>query len=209
MHFTQATQAIRSARVARFVAAVGTLAFVGGCASMSHTDRGVLTGGGLGAATGAIIGSATGNAGAGALIGTGLGAIAGGLTGAAVDSAERKAEVRTAAALQAQQQQAQLGLSEIAQLARNGVGDGVIIEQVRVSGTVYHLTADQILWLRDNGVSEAVIREMQATAHRPPGPPVVYQRVVPYQRVYVVDPYPPPPVVGIGVGYTFGPRRCR
>ena len=50
-----------------------------GCQSMNHTERGALTGGGIGAATGALIGSTKGKAGAGALIGAGVGTIAGGL----------------------------------------------------------------------------------------------------------------------------------
>src|SRR5881409_884304 len=44
-------------------------------------EKGALVGGGLGAATGAIIGAATGNPGAGAAIGGALGAVGGGLIG--------------------------------------------------------------------------------------------------------------------------------
>src|SRR4051812_1285734 len=66
-----------------------------GCAS-SNTDRGLLTGGALGAAVGAIAGGSRGHAGAGALIGGAAGAVAGGLTGAAIDNSERKMAVRQA-----------------------------------------------------------------------------------------------------------------
>jgi hypothetical protein len=164
---------------------------------MSNTDKGLLAGGGLGAATGALVGAATGHAGAGAAIGGVVGAAAGGLTGAAVDSSQHKAEVKAAAAAQAR---AALGLSDVAKLAQSGVSDAVIIEQIRASGAVYQLTADQILWLRQNNVSETVIREMQQTALRGPG--VVY---APGQPVYVVDPYGPP---AVGVGFTYvGGRR--
>jgi uncharacterized membrane protein len=44
-----------------------------GCADMTDSQRRVTTGGGVGAASGALIGSFSGNAGAGALIGAGVG----------------------------------------------------------------------------------------------------------------------------------------
>lgn len=59
----------------------GTLMVValllGGCATMSDTERRLATGAGAGAATGAIIGSFSGSAGTGALIGTAVGAAGG------------------------------------------------------------------------------------------------------------------------------------
>ena len=61
-----------------------------GCDSMSHTDRGVLGGGAVGAGAGALIGSATGHTGAGAAIGAGVGALSGGLIGNEIDRSEKK-----------------------------------------------------------------------------------------------------------------------
>ena len=56
------------------------LLITGGCAQpLNKREKGVLVGGGLGAATGAIIGAAVGNPGAGAAIGGALGAVGGGL----------------------------------------------------------------------------------------------------------------------------------
>jgi len=72
----------------RLTAVMGTfflalILFVAGCASgpLSTREKGVLAGGGLGAATGAIIGSAVGAPGAGAAIGGGIGALGGGVIG--------------------------------------------------------------------------------------------------------------------------------
>jgi len=48
-----------------------------GCAGMTDTQRRTTTGAGAGAATGAVIGSFSGNAGKGALIGAGVGAAGG------------------------------------------------------------------------------------------------------------------------------------
>jgi uncharacterized membrane protein len=52
-------------------------AMLAGCASMSDTQRRTATGAGVGAATGALIGSFSANAGKGALIGAGVGALGG------------------------------------------------------------------------------------------------------------------------------------
>src|SRR5919204_1754610 len=73
--------------MAKHVARAGvvglTLTFVlSGCSQpLSTREKGTLVGGGLGAATGAIIGAAVGNPGAGAAIGGALGAGTGALVG--------------------------------------------------------------------------------------------------------------------------------
>src|SRR6266851_8965021 len=55
---------------------------LGGCSQpLSTREKGTLVGGGLGAASGAIIGSAVGSPGAGAAIGGAMGALSGGLIG--------------------------------------------------------------------------------------------------------------------------------
>ena len=59
---------------------VAVLFALGACSQYSRADR-ALIGGGLGAATGAVIGAASGNRST-ALAGAGIGALAGGLVGA-------------------------------------------------------------------------------------------------------------------------------
>lgn len=51
--------------------------FLGGCAGMSYTEQRMLSGGAIGAASGAIIGGAAGSAGTGAAIGGGAGVVGG------------------------------------------------------------------------------------------------------------------------------------
>jgi hypothetical protein len=172
----------------------------GGCQSMSNTDKGVLAGGGLGAATGAAVGSLTHHTGAGAVLGGAVGAIAGGLTGSAIDNSERKQAAANAAAVAAANQPPPLSLEDVQKLSASGTSDSVIISQIRASGSVYRLTADQILWLQQYGVHDAVIHEMQLTASRPRA---VYTATPVYQPVYVYDPAPPPVV---GVGFSYGRR---
>jgi uncharacterized membrane protein len=58
-------------------AALALALFGAGCADMDDTTRRTVTGAGLGAAGGAVVGSLTGNAGWGALIGAGVGAAGG------------------------------------------------------------------------------------------------------------------------------------
>jgi hypothetical protein len=166
----------------------------------------VLGGGAIGAGTGAIVGNALGNPAAGALLGGVVGGVSGGLIGNEIERSERRTDARIRAATAAPPPPI-LGLTDVIQLAQNQVGDGVIISQIRASGSVFHLSAQDTLFLKQNGVSDVVIQEMLATGARAPrvvplaGPPVVYA-----QPVCVV---PPPPVgIGVGVGYTFGRGRC-
>jgi hypothetical protein len=172
--------------------------FLGGCESMSHTDKGVLGGAALGGVAGGLIGKAAGNTAAGAVIGAAAGGVTGGAIGNAADRAEAKQAAQAAAA-----QRGPLGLEEVAKMTQQGVSDSVIIDQIRLSGNVYNLSAEQIIWLQQSGVHEPVIREMQATAYRPG------RRVYAAQPVYAAPPpvvvvEQPPPSVGIGFSYSHG-----
>ena len=61
----------------RITTAFAAALLLAGCASMTDSERRVATGAGAGAATGALIGSFSANAGRGALIGAGVGALGG------------------------------------------------------------------------------------------------------------------------------------
>lgn len=50
---------------------------------------------------------------------------------------------------------------EILALSREGVPADVILEKMRVSDTVYRLTASQLADLRDQGVANTVVNAMQ------------------------------------------------
>lgn len=179
-----------------------SLALCCGCSSMNNTDKGVLAGGALGAGAGALIGSACHNTAVGALAGGVLGAAAGGLTGNAIDKSEAKTQAQIAAA----NAPPPLTVQNVVELTQQHISDGVIISQIRTTGSVYHLQPQDLEYMKANGVSDPVIYEMQATAYR--APRQVYTQVpVGYQAVYVAPPPPPPPVgVGIGFGYVGGRR---
>ncbi len=163
-----------------------------GCSSMSNTEAGAGTGGLIGAGTGALIGSATGHTGAGALIGAGVGALSGGLVGHAVDESEKKTAAQVAAATA----QPPLGITDVAQMTQNHITDDVIVTQIRATGSVFRLSSTDTIWLKQQGVSDAVVQEMLASANRYPRR--VYTAVPVYDPVYVA---PPPVSVGVGFGY--------
>lgn len=81
---------IRTGRIG--VGMVTLVVLLGGCSQpLSTREKGTLLGGGIGAASGAIIGSAVGHPGAGAAIGGGIGALSGGLIGDQLQGQENRA----------------------------------------------------------------------------------------------------------------------
>lgn len=178
-------------------AAVLPAILTAGCSSMNNTEKGALGGGAIGAGAGALIGHATGNTGAGAAIGAGVGALTGALVGNDMDKQEQKQKDAIAAA---QMAHGPVGVGEVVQMTQHHIGDDVIINQIRSTGSVFNLSANDILYLKENGVSDVVIHEMQDTQYRP-------RRAYVYgaPAVYYVEPAPPP--VRIGFGYTYVGRR--
>jgi hypothetical protein len=165
----------------------GVLLLGCGCTSMSHTEEGAATGGIVGAAAGGLIGAAAHAPVAGALIGAGTGALIGGAAGNAEDRREDRA-VRQAAAAQAAAARTALSLEDVVNLVQQHIDESIIITQIRQSSVVYRLTGDQIIWLKQQGVSDAIVRELQAhtAVYVQPAPVVIYRD---------------PPPVAVGVGY--------
>lgn len=163
---------------------ISTCSFGTGCQTTDNSNAvaGGVLGTGLGALTGAIIGSATGrhNAAAGALIG----AAAGGVGGAALGHAQDERNQQTVNAVQAQYQQAQaaaeraaLSNADVVYMVQNRLSDQVVINNIRSRGGRFDTTPDALVQLKNNGVSDSVISAMQATPPPsatvpPPGPPV-------------------------------------
>src|ERR1035438_9326630 len=155
-----------------------------GCVNPDGTQNNTGSGALIGAGSGALIGGANGRGGGGALIGAAVGALAGGLIGNAIDQ-DQQARLRAQAPqtyVRVDQGQP-LGVADVKALARSGINDDVIISQIRSSHTVYHLSAADIIDLRDAGVSNPVIDFMINT----PG------SIGESSAVAVVVPQPPPP----------------
>jgi len=168
--------------------AIGLTGCVSPNGTPDYTGTGALEGGAIGAVSGAAIGGR--NVGEGALIGAAAGMIAGGLIGHSLDQQQQERLRQQAPQTYVRVDQGQpLGVADVKALAKSGINDDVIISQIRSSRTVYHLSAADIIDLRDAGVSNRVIDFMINT-------PGIYG-VVPAPQVntvVVAQPPPPPPV---------------
>jgi len=164
-----------------------------GCVSPNGEPDNTGSGALIGAGTGALIGGASGRGGGGALIGAAVGAVAGGLIGHSMDQ-EQQARLRQQAPqtyVRVDQGQP-LGVADVKALARSGINDDVIISQIRNSHTVYHLSAADIIDLRDAGVSNQVIDFMINTPSSIGATSGVYAPQT--STVVVAEPPPPAPV---------------
>jgi outer membrane lipoprotein SlyB len=168
--------------------AVGLTGCVSPNGTPDNTGTGALEGGAIGAVSGAAIGGRHG--GEGALIGAAAGIIAGGLIGHSMDLEQQERLHQQAPQTYVRVDQGQpLGVADVKALARSGISDDVIISQIRNSRTIYHLSAADIIDLRDAGVSNRVIDFMINT-------PGIYGTVPAPQAntMVVAQPPPPPPV---------------
>jgi hypothetical protein len=122
-----------------------------------NTASGALAGG----ATGAIIGSMGRHPGPGALVGGVVGALIGGIVGHGMDQAqEARLRAQAPQTMQRIEQGQPLAVADVESLAKAGIGDDLIISQIRNSRTVYHLTTADIIALKDAGVSNKIIDYM-------------------------------------------------
>jgi hypothetical protein len=137
------------------------------------------------------------------LIGAAVGAVAGGLIGHSLDQQQQQQLRQQAPQTYVRVDQGQpLGVADVKALAVASVSDDVIISQIRNSRTVYHLSAADIIDLRNAGVSNRVIEFMINT-------PGTYGAMPAPQAstVVVTQPPPPPPaetvVVASSPGYVW------
>ncbi len=152
-----------------------------------RTGTGALIGGALGATSGALIGGGRGRGGEGALIGGAIGAITGGLIGHVADQDEqarmRRPPPPPPPAIPVESVRP-MTVADIKALAQGGVGEDVIITQIRNSRTVFRLSSADIIDLKSSGVSERVINFLIETPGTAAGPEA--------NRDVVVATAPPP-----------------
>ena len=167
-----------------------------------YTGSGALSG----AATGAAIGAMASHSGEGALLGGAIGAIAGGIIGHGMD-AQQEARILAQApqTYERIQQNEPLSVTDVKELARAGVGDELIISQIRNSRTVYHLRTAEIIDLKDAGVSENVIDFMINTQTRTPSEQFASGPTRTAQLPETVYVFPRPSLFWIGGAWP-GPR---
>lgn len=201
---------IRAWRALACLCALATL----GCRSPYYQDRGTAVGALGGAGVGALVGSATGDAGTGALIGAGVGALTGNVVGGAIDDVEARNRAQIAASMGRPVAAGAATPGEVVAMSRAGVSPPLIINYVNTSGVAQPISAQDVIYLTQQGVSPDVIQAMQtprvaqaqAVFVPPPAGPVVVEEVF-----YGPPPcYPPPywhnchggPRVGWGVRFS-------
>lgn len=125
-----------------------------GCqTNKTRVAEGAGIGGVVGALAGGIIGHQSGHGVGGALIGGAVGAGAGAAVGA---------QINKPTAQNAQTQvTAQPTLQQIVDLTKQGVSSDDIIAKIKAANSKYTLTADDLDYLRKQGVSQRVIETMQ------------------------------------------------
>ena len=173
---------------------------------MNNTERGAVGGGVVGTALGTAGGAATGRPLAGAAIGAAAGTATGALIGNGVDKEEKRdREVAQAVAVADAQAQAQrMGIADVIGLAQAGHSDTVIINQIRSTRSTFSLVPSDLDMLKNAGVSQRVIAEMQASRPAPSPARVVVRETAPV--VYESAP-PPAVIVRPAPVYVVGPPR--
>ena len=149
----------------RLLSALGLAGLLVGCSTPSgrpnYTVNGALMGAGSGAAIGALADHH--NPGFGAAIGAAAGLIAGGLMGHSMD---QQAEARERYyPPPPPPPPPPPTVADIKSMTRSGVGDDVIIGQIRNTRAVYHLDANALIDLKNTGVSQRVMACMLDTAN--------------------------------------------
>jgi uncharacterized protein YcfJ len=156
------------------------LVFITGCAELPGSDeqQGAVIGGASGAAVGAAVGGSKNRA-AGAIIGGVLGAAGGYVIGANSDkildkdrdraeSAGRRARTEPVTVEQARSARTAdvnsdgyVTLDEVVAMKDAGLSDRQMLSRLEATGQVFDLTTEGRQYLRDRGISEAVISDMQ------------------------------------------------
>jgi len=164
-----------------------------GCRSPYYSDRGALAGGLAGAGVGAAIGDASGHAGPGALIGAAVGAITGNAIGESIDAdlARSQAEIE---ARMGRRMSGAVTSQDVIAMTQAGLSEDVIATHVRASGVAQPPGVSDLIFLRNNGVSDRVIQALQQTP--PPNvAPAGYAAPVAYAA---------PPPRGVVVEHYYG-----
>jgi hypothetical protein len=158
---------LRLTRALRATLITATLCVVG-CHSPFYADKGAGIGALGGAGVGALVGNAVGNTAGGALIGAGVGAIGGAVVGTAIDDVQAQNRAEIAAQLGRQVQAGAATMEEVVTMTRAGVDPRLVQNYVRTSGMVRPVTAQDVIYLHQNGVPADTIVVMQ----NPPTPAV-------------------------------------
>jgi len=153
-----------------------------GCRSPYYADRGAAAGGLAGAGVGALVGNAVGSTVAGTAIGAGVGALTGGAIGGALDDVAAQNRAQIAAQMGRPVTQGAASVQEVVAMSHAGVDSNLIANYINTSGVARPITAQDVIYLHQQGVATQVIDTMQRPQPRQPvqvatvpAPPVVVQ----------------------------------
>jgi len=181
------------------------IAGLAGCRSPYYADKGALAGGLAGAGIGALVGDAVGETAGGAAIGAGIGALTGGAVGGALDDIEARNRAEIAAQLGRPVVAGNATVGEVVAMSRAGVDPRLIANYVNNSGMAQPVTAQDVIYLTQQGVQSEVIVAMQTprvavapVPIAPPPGPIIIEEDYDCCRPY----FCPPPY------YHFRHRHC-
>ncbi|MBI5145493.1 MAG: glycine zipper 2TM domain-containing protein [Candidatus Omnitrophica bacterium] len=131
-----------------------------GCETMGPKSKtGAVAGGVIGATAGGIIGHQSEHGLEGAAIGAAIGAVTGAVIGSQLDKMDKQG---------LQSNPNYLPITKIVEMTSTGLPDDVIIEEIKRTKSVYHLSAEVIDYLKKNKVGDKVIDYMLSTAAATP-----------------------------------------
>jgi uncharacterized protein YcfJ len=124
-----------------------------GCQSnTTRVGEGAGIGGAVGALAGTIIGYQSGHPFQGAAIGGAVGVGTGAVVGAQIKKPTQATQAQAST---------QITMQQIVDWSKSGVSSDEIISKIKAANPKYSLTADDISYLKNQGVSQRVIETMQ------------------------------------------------
>jgi hypothetical protein len=183
-----------------------------GCQSSPYyQSQGTAVGALGGAGVGALVGSASGDAGTGALIGAGVGALTGNVVGSSLDDIEARNRAQIAASMGRPVAAGSATPGEVVAMSRAGVDPQLITNYINTSGVAQPVTPQDVIYMTQQGVQPGVIQAMQMPRTAPAGTviPASATVVAPaagpviVEEVYYGPPpcHPGPPCCGPHVGW--------
>ncbi|WP_425397839.1 YMGG-like glycine zipper-containing protein [Aeoliella sp.] len=167
----------------------------------NDTREGTVTGAGLGAITGALIGGKK-NWEGGAIIGAGVGALTGRAIGSSRDQADaQQVAVGSSVAAQANAQAAANAVTnyDLVQMTQAGLSDELIVSTIQSRGGRFDLSPNGLIALKQSGVSDRVVLTAQQFGSTNVATPINPPTVRVETRPVVVRPAPV-------IHYYHGPR---
>jgi ADP-ribosylglycohydrolase len=135
-----------------------------GCQNMNTTQKWAGLGAGSGAILGALIGHQSDKTEEGAAIGAALGGVGGALAGNAQDMRQERDDVIAFAAHEQEVRRVQdkaMSNNDVIMMVQKNGSDQLIIDTIRHTSGNFDTSPTSVIYLQNQGVSEAVIRAMR------------------------------------------------